>query len=264
MIPVSWCWLWSVHFSALLHEANYTLMLTSRLLVACMPCLHSHKTTMFRCSILSESVYSSLPVRPSPTPPFHSWLPLISAFPRYWLHLWHCALCTDEQSPAARTLSAIISLSAFRFILLSLHHITLQKHCFSKIHSHSLSSSPSDIYQHELLHTQKYSFLILGTSSWERWQRINIQCSRGDWLMNCVETRSTEMIIQQISWGHLILHSPVVWQVQLRTEHICFSESITFSCLTALKENIALGKSDSIMWHQKEIGQGFCHLLVKS
>lgn len=153
------------------------------MLLADISCLYSLMTTICSCSIFSKSPYSSLLVVPSPPHSLHSQLSLISAFMRCLLHPWHCALCTERQPPTGRTFSDVISLSAFHFTLLALHHITLQKHYFSNIPSHSLSSSPPDTHWPELLHTQKLSFLILGTSSWERRERINIQCSRGGWFM---------------------------------------------------------------------------------
>lgn len=55
--------------------------------------------------------------------------------------------------------------------------------------------------------------------------------------MDYAETRISGMIKHQTLWELLLLLLPVVWQVQLRTNHICFSESITFSHFTSLKEN---------------------------
>lgn len=70
--------------------------------------------------------------------------------------------------------------------------------------------------------------------------------------MACAEKRISGMIKHQILWELLILPLPVVWQVQLREKHTCFSESITFSHLTSLKENTGTEKSQSIKWQNRD------------
>lgn len=133
--------------------ADYTLVLTSKLLGTCLHDLHSHKTKIPRYISSYDSFYSSLPVPPFPTSSLLPSLLLSSALLKCWLYLWFEVLSPlhwPEASSSRNPFRFYRSSMFWPFIVITTSYHPTKTH-FLKIHSHSLSSTPLSTYQHGLV-----------------------------------------------------------------------------------------------------------------